>query len=91
MALPGFFGNITGQDALVESFAEFCSTSIMLEYSETDEQFQVCGACAVTMYQFEMLYRAGGYVSRAMGRDLWVFRVFEWLLASGMAYHARRI
>lgn len=35
MAFPGFTGTVTGRDAFVEGFIEFCTNARVLEYEES--------------------------------------------------------
>ena len=81
LKLPGFKGEITGREALLSSFEEFCANGRVLEYAESDEQISVIGSCAVVGFHFEMLYERGEYRERSTGRDLWVFERFSdrWL------------
>jgi len=73
MKLPGTSGQISGREALIASFKEFCSNAKVLEYRESDEQITVEGNCAVASFCFEMLYERATYRERSKGRDLWVF------------------
>ncbi len=73
MKLPGSSGQITGREALIASFKEFCTNAKVLEYKESDEQITVKGNCAVATISFEMLYERATYRERSKGRDIWVF------------------
>ena len=73
MRLPGNAGQISGRDALVRSFVEFCANARVIEYRETDEEITVSGHCAVASFSFEMLYERPGYRERSRGRDMWIF------------------
>jgi hypothetical protein len=74
MAFPGFSGSLTGRDALLASFAEFCSNARVLEYEESDHQIQIAGDVAVATFRFRMLYERTQYRELSKGRDLWVFQ-----------------
>lgn len=73
MVFPGFTGTLTGRDALVEGFTEFCTNARVIEYEESDEQIAIMGNVAVTSFRFTMLYERALYRERSTGRDLWVF------------------
>jgi hypothetical protein len=74
MKFPKFSGEIAGRDKLMEGFEEFCSNARVIEYSESDEQIDIAGHCAVVSFQFNMLYERAKYQERSTGRDLWVFQ-----------------
>lgn len=73
LKLPGFSGEITGREAMIEGFTEFCTNAKVLEYSESDEQINVIYNCAVVTFKFEMLYDREKYRDKSTGRDLWIF------------------
>jgi hypothetical protein len=81
MILPGFTGVITGRDALLASFVEFCSGARVLDYEESDEQIQVIGDSAFVSYRFMMVYERPSYREKSTGRDIWAFQKQEghWL------------
>ena len=73
MKFPGFSGEITGREKLIESFKEFCTNAQILEYSESDEQINVIGNCAIVVFRFEMIYEKRKYRDKSTGRDFWIF------------------
>jgi Domain of unknown function (DUF4440) len=73
MILPGFSGEIIGREKLIDGFKEFCTNAEVLEYSESDEQINVVGNCAVISFKFEMVYERTTYRDKSTGRDLWIF------------------
>ena len=73
MKLPGFSQDIKGRKALIDGFNEFCTNAQVLEYSESDEQINVIGNCAVVSFKFEMIYEREKYRDKSTGRDLWIF------------------
>jgi len=73
MKLPGFSGEITGREVLIDSFKEFCSNAQVLEYSESDEQINIIGNCAIATFKFEMIYERTKYRDKSIGRDFWIF------------------
>ena len=73
MKLPGFSGKISGRETLINSFIEFCTNAVVLEYSESDEQIDVTGNCAVATFKFEMIYEREKYRDKLKGRDIWIF------------------
>ena len=73
MMLPGFSGLITGREILIDSFVVFCTNAKVLEYSESNEQINVTGNCAVATFKFEMLYEGEKYRDKSTGRDFWIF------------------
>ena len=81
MVFPGFSGIITGRDALLASFTEFCKNARVLEYEESDLQIQISSNVAVVSFRFNMLYERPSYRERSTGRDVWVFERVEgkWL------------
>jgi hypothetical protein len=81
MVMPGFSGTVTGRQALLDGFVEFCSNARVVEYEESDEQIQVIDDLAVLTFRFAMVYERPGYRARSKGRDMWVFRSIggKWL------------
>ena len=73
MKLPGFSQDIIGSKILIESFKEFCTNAKVLEYSESDEQINVIGNCAIASFKFEMIYEREKYRDKSTGRDFWIF------------------
>jgi len=73
MKTPGFSGETAGREAFIEGFRQFAANARVLEYSESDEQIDVIGACAVITYEFEMIYETAEYRARSTGRDFWIF------------------
>ena len=73
MKLPGFSGEIIGREVLINSFIEFCTNAQVLEYSESDEQINVIGNCAIATFKFEMIYERTKYRDKSNGRDFWIF------------------
>lgn len=81
MVLPRFTGTVTGKDALIASFVEFCANAKVHEYEESDEQIQIVGDVAFVNYRFTMVYELPTYRARSSGRDVWAFKRTEerWL------------
>ncbi len=75
--LPGFSGTVTGIEAMITGFAEWCSNARVLEYEESDEQIQIVGDVGFVSYQFDMLYERKTYRERSTGRDIWVFECWD--------------
>jgi ketosteroid isomerase-like protein len=71
---PKFSGQLVGREKLLAGFEEFCTNARVIEYSESDEQIEVIGNCAVVSFQFDMLYERPAYRERSRGRDLWVMQ-----------------
>lgn len=74
MKFPKFAGEISGKDKLLAGFEEFCSNARVLEYTESDQQIDIAGSCAVVSFRFDMLYERAKYRERSTGRDLWVLQ-----------------
>lgn len=72
LVLPGFGGRVTGRDAVLEGFLDFCTHARVVEYEESDHQVDLVDGTAITSYRFRMLYERGGRSFLATGRDLWV-------------------
>jgi hypothetical protein len=81
MVIPGFAGSVTGRDAFIAGFEEFCNSAKLHSFKDDDHQVDVIGGTAVTSFRYEMVYEREGSTYRATGRDLWVFARHEanWL------------
>lgn len=81
IVLPGFSGTVTGSDALLAGFEEWCANARVLGYKESDEQVQIIGRVGVVSFRFDMLYERAAYRERSVGRDIWVFQRIDdkWL------------
>lgn len=81
MVLPGFSGTVTGKDAMLNGFEEWCANAKVLEYGESDEQIQVIGNVGFVSYAFNMVYERTAYRERSAGRDIWAFECVDkkWL------------
>ncbi len=73
MVFPGFNGRASGNDAMMASFADFCTNAELHDYSESDLQVDVTGDSAVATFAFKMVYARDGRTYCSTGRDLWVF------------------
>ena len=73
MVFPGFSGRVTGREALVSSFVDYCRNARTLEFRENERQIDVAGDVAVASFSFVMVYEREGAKYRSTGRDLWVF------------------
>jgi hypothetical protein len=73
MVIPGFAGSVTGRDAFIAGFEEFCNSAKLQSFKDDDYQVDVIGGTAVTSFRYEMVYEREGSTYRATGRDLWVF------------------
>jgi hypothetical protein len=73
MAIPGFTGSVSGRDAFIAGFEEFCNSAKLLSFQDHDHQADVIDTTAVVSFRFEMVYEREGSRYRATGRDLWVF------------------
>jgi len=81
LVFPGFAGRVTGREAFIAGFQDFCNQAIVHEFRESDQQVDVAGDAGVISFVYEMVYERGGSRYRAIGRDLWVFarQNDEWL------------
>jgi hypothetical protein len=81
MVFPGFGGRITGREALVGGFVDFCSHAVVHDYRELDHHVDVVEGVAVVSYRYEMVYERSDARYRATGRDLWVLHgaAAEWV------------
>ncbi|HKA05806.1 MAG TPA: nuclear transport factor 2 family protein [Gemmataceae bacterium] len=81
IVVPGFAGRVTGREAFIAGFQDFCNQAIVHEFRESDQQVDVAGNAGVVSFVYEMVYERGGTRYRAIGRDLWVFSRHngEWL------------
>ncbi len=81
LVLPGFSGTVTGSDALLAGFEEWCANAKVLQYEESDEQLQIIGNVGFVSYRFDMLYERAAYRERSVGRDVWAFERIDrtWL------------
>lgn len=73
MKFPGFSGEISCRETLVNSFIEFCTNAKVIEYAESDEQINIIGNCAITSFQFDMVFERAKSRYKSTGRDVWVF------------------
>jgi len=73
MVLPGFSGRVTGKQAMIDGFADFCENAIVHSYRCLEPQIDVVGETAVASVSFAMVYERDAAKYRATGRDLWVF------------------
>ena len=74
MKFPKFAGEVAGKEHLIAGFKEFSANAQVIEYTESDQQIDIAGNCAVVSFRFDMLYERAKYRERAKGRDLWVFQ-----------------
>ncbi len=73
MVFPGFAGRITGRDAFVRGFVDFCRSARIVSFREFDLQVDRIADLAVASFGFEMIYERDGARLQASGKDLWVF------------------
>ena len=81
LVLPGFSGTVTGIDAMIAGFEEWCTNARVIEYKESDELLQIVGNVGFVSYRFDMLYERSAYRERSTGRDIWAFECIDkkWL------------
>ena len=70
---PGFAQRVEGRAACVASYAEFVSQAKIREYRESEPAIDLWGNTAVTSFSWDIEYEMKGTVSRATGRDIFVF------------------
>jgi hypothetical protein len=73
LVVPGFAGRITGRDAFIAGFEEFCGSAKLQSFQDRDYHVDVVDSTGVASFAFEMVYEREGSTYRATGRDLWVF------------------
>jgi hypothetical protein len=73
MKMPGFSGEASGREAFIGGFREFAAKARVLAYSESDEQIDVVGRCAIITFKYEMIYETATSKNESSGRDFWVF------------------
>jgi hypothetical protein len=71
--VPGFAGRISGSDALLAGFKDFCENARIVSFQTSDQQEDVVAETAAASYRFEMVYERAGSSYRSTGRDFWVF------------------
>ena len=81
MVLPDFSDTVTGSDAMLAGFEEWCTNPKVVEYDDSDEQIQIVGNVGFVSYRFNMLYERTAYRERSVGRDIWAFEYIgkKWL------------
>jgi ketosteroid isomerase-like protein len=78
MVLPDCCDSITGRDAILGSFGEFCASARVLAYTQSEERIDVVGNVAFVRYRFDLLYERASSRQRSTGRDLWAFERVGW-------------
>ena len=81
MVFPGFGGRISGRDAFLDGFVDFCENAHLLSFQEDEHQVDRFGEAAIASFRFDMVYEREGARYRSTGRDLWAFsrHAGEWL------------
>lgn len=74
MVVPGFTGRVQGREPFLKGFRDFCLNAKVHSFTDSDYQSDVIGDSAVATFRYEMVYEWSGARSRAVGRDLWMFR-----------------
>ena len=73
MVFPGFSGSVSGCDAFLNGFVEFCGNCGTISFQESDHQVDRFDDTAVASFHFDMIYERDGARYRSTGRDIWVF------------------
>jgi hypothetical protein len=73
MVLPGFVGRVSGKDAAIAGFEEFCQNAKVHAFQEGEHQIDLIGQTAIASVTFEMTYELKGQKYQSTGRDVWVF------------------
>jgi ketosteroid isomerase-like protein len=73
LVIPGFAGRISGRDALIEGFVDFCENARVVSFKESDLQVDQFADTAVVSFAFDMVYEREGSRYHSTGRDFWVF------------------
>ncbi len=72
MVFPGFSGRISGRDAMIDGFIDFCANARVQSYDESAHEIDVGGDTAIASFKFDMIYERASERWRSTGRDLWV-------------------
>ncbi len=83
MVPPGGQQRACGQDAYVESVAEFASRGRVLDYQEHDHIIDLFDDTAMVSYRYTSVWESGGKRIEESGQDLMILlrREDEWLIA----------
>ncbi len=81
LIFPGFAGRISGRDAFLDGFADFCENARTVSFQESEHQIDQVAGAAIASFHFDMVYEREGSRYHSTGRDLWVFtrHAGEWL------------
>jgi ketosteroid isomerase-like protein len=71
--LPGGAGRISGQDAFITGFVDFCENARVVSFQEGEHQVDRFGDAAMATFHFEMVYERDGARYHTTGRDIWAF------------------
>ena len=78
---PGLKDLVHGRDALVQSYVQFMTQSIVIDYVESNHSAHTWGDTATVAYDWTMTYEQKGETKRDAGQDMFVFvaRHSEWI------------
>jgi len=71
---PGLKELARGRDALVQSYVDFMTRSMVLEYSESNHIVACWGPTAAATYDWSMTWEQKGKTESGSGQDMFVFR-----------------
>ena len=70
---PGLRELTRGRDAFVQSYSDFMSKSVVLDYRESNHAIDVSQTTAFASYDWSMQWEQGGKQESGSGQDLFVF------------------
>jgi Domain of unknown function (DUF4440) len=81
MVFPGFAGRVSGRDAFVDGFVDFCQNARVISFQESDHQVDQCDDTAIASFRFDMVYERDKLRYHTTGRDVWAFtcKAGQWL------------
>ena len=81
LIVPGFAGRISGRDAFIAGFVDFCENARVVSFQESEHQVDRFDDAAMATFHFDMVYERDGARYHTSGRDVWAFthQTEEWL------------
>jgi len=71
---PNGKDRVTGREACVQTYADFCARANILKFTETEESIDVIAHTAIAKYDFEIIYEMNGKQFHGKGRDLFILQ-----------------